>query len=93
MRAKTATADWCKPTAELSTTDLAPLLQRARYESTGTAVIVDRPPVPDRPRSADVNRAREPSVVYPTAPASYTWVWPLAIAVGAAVLIVIAIAR
>jgi hypothetical protein len=33
VRAKTATGDWCKPTAELPNHDLAQLLHRARRES------------------------------------------------------------
>jgi hypothetical protein len=39
-RAKTATADWCKPTAELSSRDLAELLPRARRDSQPAAPVL-----------------------------------------------------
>ena len=50
VRAKTATGDWCKPTAELPNQELAQLLNRTRLESREQAVIVlgeaDRKAVP-----------------------------------------------
>lgn len=151
VRAKTATGDWCKPTAELSNQDLAQLLDRTRLPSreqavivlgeadrkavpeladpwfvdsgpveAEPAVIVDRPPVADPPPApklavvaAPVAAAREPRprtaiqrltkrlarltmprpVVYPIAPSSHAWVWPVMVAVVAAIAVVVAFAQ
>lgn len=168
-RAKTATGDWCKPTAELPNQELAQLLNRTRLdsreqavivlgeadrkavpqlsdpwfidsgpvevepaESAEPAVIVDRPPVADPPPvptppvpvplvvapprvappvvPAPVAATRESKprtaiqrltkrlarltmprpVVYPIAPSSHAWVWPVIVAVVAAIAVVVA---
>lgn len=155
VRAKTATGDWCKPTAELPNQELAQLLNRTRLESREQAVIVlgeadrkavpelsdpwfvdsgpveaepaviiDRPPVADPlplrapPKTTEspplaikiAAATREPKprtaiqrltkrlarltvprpVVYPIAPSSHAWVWPVIVAVVAAIAVVLA---